>query len=859
MKRMLINATQPEELRVAIADGQRLTNLDIEVPSRGQKKANIYLAKITRIEPSLEAAFVDYGSKRHGFLPFKEVSRQYFKSKEGSGSGRPSIKEVLREGQKLLIQVDKEERGNKGAALTTFISLAGRYLVLMPNNPRAGGISRRVEGEERSNLREALSNLELPEGMGLIVRTAGVGRNEEELQADLDYLLQLWSAIDTASQEPSPPALIHQESNLIIRAIRDHFRRDIGEILIDDKTLYDEAKEFIGQVMPHNLAKLKFYQDSTPLFSRYQIESQIESAFGHSINLPSGGSLVIDHTEALVSIDINSARATKGGDIEETALNTNLEAADEIALQLRLRDLGGLVVIDFIDMSPARNQRAVEQRLRDALRPDRARIQVARISRFGLLEMSRQRLRPSLGESSLSICPRCSGHGQIRSAESLALSILRLIDEEAQKEKTGKIVVKVPLNVGIFLLNEKRESIHEMEKRQGIHIVLVPDPALESPNYIVERVREDDRQHPTQKKPSYKLSETAPEAELELLGNKAPVRTPEPAVKGVVRQAPVIAEETSSKQETGLIKKFLSNLFGNEKDPAEPPPQATPAEDKPSTKPVENQRSGARRQGQGGQQTRPSGNRRRGGGRRGGGGARRRPNEQRSNNGPGEKPNKPTQAQKTGTTKPDAASENKEKANGNGPQSGQEQTGNAPRRGRRRGGRGRGRGRGRQAGTEGTENPQDNKTDSAAVKAKEPATKTENPKSSGNEKPAPSKASEQAQKVSTPPTTKVPAKPSTSPTEHAKAEAAPKPKAAENNRKSDKTIPEKPSAARKIPETPVQAKPIKSTPIKTSKPIEPVASKAATPVPPPAPPKSPDKAPATSPVSGKNPEPTNKD
>ncbi len=837
MKRMLINATQPEELRVAIADGQRLSNLDIEVPSRGQKKANIYLAKITRIEPSLEAAFVDYGSKRHGFLPFKEVSRQYFKTKDTSGGGRPSIKDVLREGQKLLIQVDKEERGNKGAALTTFISLAGRYLVLMPNNPRAGGISRRVEGEERSNLREALSSLELPEGMGLIVRTAGVGRNAEELQADLDYLLQLWSAIDTASKEQSPPALIHQESNLIIRAIRDHFRRDIGEILIDDQALHDEAKEFVRQVMPHNLPKVKFYEDSTPLFSRYQIESQIESAFGHSINLPSGGSLVIDHTEALVSIDINSARATKGGDIEETALNTNLEAADEIALQLRLRDLGGLVVIDFIDMNPARNQRAVEQRLRDALRPDRARIQVARISRFGLLEMSRQRLRPSLGESSLSVCPRCNGHGQIRSAESLALSILRIIDEEALKEKTGKILVKVPLNVGVFLLNEKRKSIHEMEKRQGIHIILVPDPALESPNYIIERVREGDKQHKTQTQPSYKLGESAPEAEMELLGDKAPARVQEPAVKGVVRETPVATTDTVEKEETGLIKKFLSSLFSNEKKPVEEKAPSVPTEDKAKTPAgrARSPRRGGRQQAQG---QRPAGNRRRGGGRRGGA-ARRHPDEQRSNNGQRDKPGNSASAQKNGTAKAEPAKENQETTSGNGPQSGQEQSANTPRRGRRRGGRGRGRGRARnpQAAAGGSESSAESKTAPVDAKPKAPVSK--------EEKPTPPKASEQAKSVRTPPATETHAKPSTPPAEPSKAKVtATRPKAEE---RLENTSTEKPAVAPKIPETPVQAKPIKpatNASASAPKPVQPTPPAAVASSAPP--PKSPDKAPAAS-------------
>ncbi|MGH8312261.1 MAG: Rne/Rng family ribonuclease, partial [Gammaproteobacteria bacterium] len=432
MKRMLVNATQPEELRVAMVDGQKLYDLDIEVLSREQKKANIYKGKISRIEPSLEACFVDYGSERHGFLPLKEISRVYFKP-GADLSGRLNIRELLQEGQELVVQVDKEERGNKGAALTTFISLAGRFLVLMPNNPRAGGVSRRVEGDDRDDLREALTTLQLPDGMGVIVRTAGVGRNGEELQWDLDYLRQIWEAIEKASQGRSAPFLIYQESNVIIRALRDYLRTDIGEILVDDAKTCEEARHFMQQVMPQNLDKLKHYEDRIPLFTRFQIESQIEAAFGREVRLPSGGAVVIDHTEALVAIDVNSSRATKGGDIEETALRTNLEAADEVARQLRLRDLGGLIVIDFIDMGPQKNQRDVEDRLRDALKMDRARVQVGKLSRFGLLEMSRQRLRPSLGESTQVVCPRCNGEGHIRGVESLSLSVLRLLEEEAMK------------------------------------------------------------------------------------------------------------------------------------------------------------------------------------------------------------------------------------------------------------------------------------------------------------------------------------------------------------------------------------------------------------------------------------------
>ena len=491
MKRMLINATQPEELRVAMVDGQKLYDLDIETPSREQKKSNIYKGKITRVEPSLEAAFVQYGSERHGFLPFKEIARSYY-ADDSSGNGKASIKDVIREGQEVVVQVDKEERGTKGAALTTYISLAGRYLVLMPNNPRAGGVSRRIEGEERDEIREALRQLETPEGAGLIVRTAGVGRNIEELQWDLNYLLQLWEMINKAAEERSAPFLIYQESNVIIRALRDYLRADTGEILIDDESVFGQAQDFVRQVMPYNLNKLKLYQDTVPLFTRYQIESQIESAFERTVQLPSGGAIVIDHTEALISIDINSARATKGSDIEETALNTNLEAAEEIARQLRLRDLGGLIVIDFIDMGPNRAQRDVENRLRDAVKMDRARVQLSRISRFGLLEMSRQRLRASLGEASQEVCPRCSGQGTIRSVESLALSILRLVEEEAMKDKTAKVMAQVPVDVATFLLNEKRDAVIDIEKRHQVQVLMVPNKTMETPHYAVQRVRGDD-------------------------------------------------------------------------------------------------------------------------------------------------------------------------------------------------------------------------------------------------------------------------------------------------------------------------------------------------------------------------------
>ena len=487
MKRMLINATQREELRVAIVDGQSLYDLDIEIPSKEQKKANIYKGRITRVEPSLEACFIDYGAERHGFLPMKEISREYFLP--GVDHNRATIRELLKEGQELLVQVDKEERGNKGAALTTFISLAGRYLVLMPNNPRAGGVSRRIEGDDRANLKEELDKLNLPEEMGLIIRTAGMGRDAEELQWDLDYLLQVWKAISDAAVNRPAAFLIYQESKLIIRALRDYLRNDIGEILIDSEELFNDAREFVQQVMPSNLKKLKLYQDTVPLFSRYQIETQIENAFERNVRLPSGGSIVVDQTEALTAIDVNSSKATKGTDIEDTAFNTNLEAAVEVARQLRLRDAGGLIVIDLIDMENPRHQREVEDKLKDALRFDRARVQVGRISRFGLLEMSRQRLRPSLGESTQSVCPRCEGHGRIRSVESLSLSVLRLVEEQAMKEKTGQVLVQAPPTVANFLLNEKRKSLVEIELRHEVPIIVVADDKLETPHFEIERIK----------------------------------------------------------------------------------------------------------------------------------------------------------------------------------------------------------------------------------------------------------------------------------------------------------------------------------------------------------------------------------
>ncbi|RNF46981.1 ribonuclease E [Marinomonas hwangdonensis] len=570
MIRMLINATQQEELRVALVDGQRLYDLDIESGSREQKKSNIYKGRITRIEPSLEAAFVDFGADRHGFLPLKEISKTYF-SKKSNHDGRINIKDVLSEGQEVIVQVDKEERGNKGAALTTFVSLAGRYLVLMPNNPRAGGISRRIDGDDRSQLKEAMSGLNTPENGGLIVRTAGVGRTTEELQWDLDYLDTLWNSITKAASEKPAPFLIYQESNIVIRAIRDYLREDIGEVLIDEKNAYQDAINFVMQVMPHFKSRIKMYTDTTPLFNRFQIETQIETAFQREVRLPSGGSIVIDPTEALVSIDINSARATKGGDIEETALQTNLEAADEIARQLRLRDIGGLVVIDFIDMTPVRNQKEVENRMKNALEADRARVQLGRISRFGLLEMSRQRLRPSLGETSGIVCPRCNGQGFIRDVESLALSVLRLIEEECSKERTAQIRAVLPVSVATFLLNEKRTNIAKIEKRHNVHIILVPNPHMETPHFEVERIR-DDSTVVTQNENSYSLVEAPeqppyeprkasenvrPQAAVTSIPPKAPA--PEKAAPATATTAKTVK---SSQAKPSLFKRIMTSLFG---------------------------------------------------------------------------------------------------------------------------------------------------------------------------------------------------------------------------------------------------------------------------------------------------------
>lgn len=580
MKRMLINATQAEELRVAIVDGQNLYDIDIEQPSKEQKKSNIYKGRIVRLEPSLEAAFVEYGGERHGFLPLKEISRDYFVP--GVDPNKAGLKEFLREGQEVVVQVDKEERGNKGAALTTFISLAGRYMVLMPNSPTAGGVSRRVEGDDRAALKEAMDVLTIPEDMGVIIRTAGVGRAADELQWDLDYLLQVWKSITDAALSKPAPFLIYQESRLIIRALRDYLRADIGEILVDTKEMYDEARDFMQSVMPQALRKLKLYEDPTPLFNRYQIESQIEGAYERQVRLPSGGSIVVDQTEALTAIDVNSARATKGSDIEETAFNTNLEAADEVARQMRLRDLGGLVVIDFIDMSSGKHQRQVEERLQQALKQDRARVQIGRISRFGLLEMSRQRLRPSLGESSQIVCPRCEGHGRMRSVESLSLSILRLVEEHAMKENTGQVLVQAPPEIANYLLNEKRRALIEIEQRHDAPVVIVADDQLETPHFNISRLRENELGEESGK-PSY--HRTTPRKLAVHSLTKAHINVPDlPAVTAVrppnpapVREeapepAPLPAAIQAPAPKRGFLARLMAVFTGDEAPAAEAMP-----------------------------------------------------------------------------------------------------------------------------------------------------------------------------------------------------------------------------------------------------------------------------------------------
>jgi ribonuclease E len=575
---MLINATQEEELRMAMVDGQRLYDLNIEGPASERKKANIYKGKITRIEPSLEAAFVDYGAERHGFLPLKEISSEYF-IKEVSSGNKPNIRDVLKEGQDIVVQIDKEERGNKGAALTTFVSLAGRFIVLKPNKSRSGGVSRRIIGADRDLARKSLSDIDVPKGMSVILRTAGIDRSAEELAWDLENLMAVWQAILNVVLERPSPFLIYRESNAVVRALRDYLTNEIGEILIDDEATYKEATEFVEQVMPHNLRKLKHYTDPVPLFTRFQIESQIESAFAHSVTLPSGGSIVIDHTEALVSIDINSARATKGGDIEATALNTNLEAADEIARQLRIRDLGGLIVIDFIDMGPQKNQRAVENRLREAVRQDRARVQIGKITRFGLLEMSRQRLRPSLGESSYHTCPRCSGFGTIRSVESLALAILRIVGEEARKERTAKVIAQLPVEVATYLLNEKRDWVRSVETRHDTQVVLVANSALETPHYDIRRVRDDQADLPENAGVSYSLDEA--EAEPELPSSMQERKAEEQAAIGKIEPtSPAPKRKTPPKP--GLISRLMTSLFGDNTDTEKTKKKAATAKTQPS-------------------------------------------------------------------------------------------------------------------------------------------------------------------------------------------------------------------------------------------------------------------------------------
>ncbi len=612
MKRMLINATQAEELRVAIVDGQNLYDIDIEQPSKEQKKSNIYKGRITRLEPSLEAAFVDYGADRHGFLPLKEISRDYFQA--GVDHNKAGIRELLREGQEVVVQVDKDERGNKGAALTTFISLAGRYMVLMPNSPTAGGVSRRIEGDDRAELKKAMDALDIPDNMGVIIRTAGVGRDAEELQWDLDYLLQVWRSVAEAALSKPAPFLIYQESRLIVRALRDYLRNDIGEILVDTEELYETAHEFMQQVMPHNLRKLKRYKDDIPLFNRFQIESQIEAVYERNVRLPSGGSIVMDQTEALTAVDVNSARATKGGDIEETAFQTNLEAAEEVARQLRLRDLGGLVVIDFIDMTSNKHQREVENRLQNALKYDRARVQLGRISRFGLMEMSRQRLRPSLGESSQIVCPRCDGHGRMRSVESLSLSIIRVAEEHAMKENTGQVLIQAPVDIANFLLNEKRRALREIEKRHDAPIVIVADRQLHTPHYEVTRIRENELGEETSK-PSYQRG-TPRKLPVHALNKSQLNIPPAPAVTHVQHSqpaplreerpapapAPAAVAAVSAPASGGVIGWFKRVFGGGEAPVAPAPPQ-------PQDNRQRNDRNGQqRRDGRGGQQNRNGNN-----------------------------------------------------------------------------------------------------------------------------------------------------------------------------------------------------------------------------------------------------------
>ncbi len=583
MKRMLFNATQAEELRVAIVDGQKLVDLDIESAAKEQRKSNIYKAVVTRVEPSLEACFVDYGTERHGFLPFKEISRQYFRERDAD-PGKARIQDQIKEGQELIVQVDKDERGNKGAALTTYISLAGRYLVLMPNNPRGGGVSRRIEGEERNELRDAISGLDVPQGMSVIARTAGIGRNTEELQWDLNYLMQLWRAVEDAAKGQSGAYLIYQESSLVIRAIRDYFHPDIGELLIDTEAIFEQAQQFMGHVMPANVNRVKLYKDDVPLFSRFQIEHQIETAYARQVPLPAGGAIVIDHTEALVAVDVNSARATKGGDIETTAFNTNCEAADEIARQLRLRDLGGLIVIDFIDMESTKNQREVENRLRDALKYDRARVQLGKISRFGLMELSRQRLRPALAESAHIACPRCHGIGHTRGTESTALHLLRIIQEEAMKENTAQVVAQMPVDVATFLLNEKRTDVLNIETRFKVNVLLVPNRHLETPNYTIERLKHEELNQSEPLPLSFDMVKQPEQIDLARQKKEeaaAPARQ-EAVVKGITpaqpapipEERPVSAAAPAATVESSWLSRMMSWFSPKPEAPAQAPAPA---------------------------------------------------------------------------------------------------------------------------------------------------------------------------------------------------------------------------------------------------------------------------------------------
>ena len=703
MKRILINATQSEELRVAMVNGQKLYDLDIEVPSREQKKSNIYKAKITRVEPSLEAAFVNYGAERHGFLPFKEIAKQYYGDAPRDSNGKPILKDALKVDQEIIVQVEKEERGNKGAALTSFISLAGRFLVAMPQNPRSGGVSRRIEGEDRDELKQVLSELTMPEGMGVIVRTAGVGRTAEEMQWDLDYLTQVWSAIEKAAGENKAPFLIYQESDIVIRALRDHYRNDIGEILIDSESAFKQAQDFMTMVMPGSLNKLKLFEDKLPLFNRFQIENQIESAFSREVTLPSGGAIVIDHTEALTSIDVNSARATRGSDIEETAKNTNLEAADELARQLRIRDLGGLIVIDFIDMMQNKNQREVETRLRNAVYDDRARVQIGRISRFGLLEMSRQRLRPSLDESSQIVCPRCSGQGTIRDVESLSLAVLRLLEEESLKDNTGKILARMPVECATYLLNEKREKVDDLEQRRGVNIVVIPDPRLETPHYSIERVKDNDtHRHESNYKKSYEMtteeepvdylemaSSTTPTAETAAVQRIAPP-SPRPTTPAPAPEAKAVVSKP------GIFSKIVSLLVGDgeKSDAVEAKPEVETSDENRPSRNANRSRRGNRRGGQG----------------------RQRNSNQTSNN---------DQAKSADAEETDSTSEKNESGES---KSGEPKRSGSSRSGRSRGGRGGNRNRQRQGQSEGED--KSSQTSQAADEG-------ESAKNSGNSKADP--------------------------------------------------------------------------------------------------------------------------